>query len=74
MNSNLPGSVFDSSKYDPSKTYRTMQWVTLSVGAAAIVTGGVLYYLGASKKSASPVAIAPIVGPGLGGAALSTSF
>jgi tetratricopeptide (TPR) repeat protein len=69
-----PGSVFDNSKYDSAKTYRTMGYVTLGVGAAAIVTGGVLYYLGASKNSSSSVAIAPMIAPGLGGAMLAASF
>jgi tetratricopeptide (TPR) repeat protein len=70
-----PGSVYDDSKYQSSKSFRTLEWVSLGVGGAAIITGGVLYYLGATAKSSGhPVAIVPVVGPGIGGAALSGSF
>ncbi len=70
-----PGSVYDDGKYQDSKTFRTLEWVSFGVGAAAIVTGGVLYYLGYSAKSNAPsVALVPIAAPGTGGAALCGRF
>jgi tetratricopeptide (TPR) repeat protein len=70
-----PGQTYDKSKDDSSKTFRTLEWVSFGVGAAAIVTGGVLYYLGASAKPAHPpLAIVPLAGPGTGGAALLGRF
>ena len=69
------GSVYDNSKYQSAKTYKDLQWVALGVGGAAIVTGGVLYFLGATAKSSDQeVAILPLVGPGMGGAAFSGAF
>jgi hypothetical protein len=65
---------YDYSKDQSSKTYRTMEWIALGVGGAAIVTGGVLYFLGASKRGNPPVAIAPLIAPGTGGAALFARF
>ncbi len=70
-----PGSVFDDSKYQDSKTFRTLEWVSLSIGGAAIVTGSVLYYLGYSAKSANAaVALVPVAAGGVGGAALCGRF
>jgi tetratricopeptide (TPR) repeat protein len=67
--------TYDDSKYQDSETFRTLQWVSVGVGAAAIVTGGVLYYLGYAAEPAGPqVAIVPIAGPGAGGAALCGRF
>jgi tetratricopeptide (TPR) repeat protein len=67
--------IYNDDKYQSSKTFRTMEWVSFGLGAAAVVTGGVLYYLGASAKPANPpVAIVPVAGPGTGGAALLGRF
>jgi tetratricopeptide (TPR) repeat protein len=69
------GSVYDDSKFQSAKTYRTMAWASLGVGAAAIATGGVLYYLGATSSSAGqPVTVVPVVAPGMGGAAIAATF
>jgi tetratricopeptide (TPR) repeat protein len=65
--------TYNDSKLQDSKSFRTLQWVSLSVGGAAVVTGGVLYYLGLSAKDA-PVAFAPVVAPGTGGAAIFGRF
>ncbi|MBN2577356.1 MAG: tetratricopeptide repeat protein [Deltaproteobacteria bacterium] len=69
-----PGSVYDAAKDDSSKTFRGLGWAAVGTGAAAVVTGGVLYFLGAKKRSAAPVALAPIIAPGVGGAALCGRF
>lgn len=65
--------TYNDSKLQDSKSFRTLQWVSIGIGGAAVVTGGVLYYLGLSAKDA-PVALAPIVAPGMGGAAIFGSF
>jgi tetratricopeptide (TPR) repeat protein len=69
-----PGSVYDDDKYQSSQTFRTLGWVTLGAGAAAAVTGGVLYYLGARAASAPAVAVLPFAAPGAGGATLFARF
>lgn len=69
-----PGSVYDDDKYQSSKTFRTLGWVTLGAGAAAAVTGGVLYYLGVRAASAPAVAVLPFAAPGAGGATLYARF
>jgi hypothetical protein len=65
-------------KYDPGKksdgdNYAIAQWVCYGVGAAAIVTAVILL---ATGKDTSPksVVLAPTVGPGIAGAALTGSF
>jgi tetratricopeptide (TPR) repeat protein len=68
-----PPLGYNYSKDQDSKSYRTLEWVSFGVGGAAVVTGGVLYYLGLSAKNA-PVAIAPIFAPGAGGAAVFGRF
>lgn len=70
-----PGSQFDKSKDDSSKTFRTMGWVAVGVGAAAVATGVTLYVLGARAASSEPsVALTPMVAPGTGGATLFGRF
>jgi hypothetical protein len=64
-------------KYDPGKesdgkTFATAQWIGYGVGAAAITTAVILAVT--SKSSSGTVALAPTVGPGQAGAALSGSF
>jgi hypothetical protein len=64
-------------KYDPGKTsdgktYATLQFVGYGVGAAAIVTAVILLVTG--DDSHKSVALAPAVGPGFTGAALSGTF
>jgi tetratricopeptide (TPR) repeat protein len=72
---NTAGNPYDYAKDQSSRTFRTLEWVSFSVGGAAIATGAVLYYFGASAKSASTsVAVAPFLAPGAGGAAISGRF
>jgi tetratricopeptide (TPR) repeat protein len=65
---------WDPEKFDSSKSYRTLEWVSFSVGGAAIVAGGLLYYFGWSAGSEAPVALAPLLAPGTGGAVLCGRF
>jgi len=46
-----PFGTFDRSKYDSGKTAETLQWVGYGVGAAALVGGSVLYWLGMPKNT-----------------------
>jgi tetratricopeptide (TPR) repeat protein len=67
--------TYDSEKDDASKNYRTFSWVAIGVGATAVVTGGVLLYLGLRSKEPAPsVGLAPLLSPGAGGAALFGRF
>jgi tetratricopeptide (TPR) repeat protein len=67
--------TYDDSKYQSSKSFRTLEWVSLGVGGAAVVAGGILYYLGHSAKpSRAPVALLPIAAPGTAGAVLFARF
>jgi len=68
-----PPRAYDYSKDQDSKSFRTLEWVSFAVGGAAVITGGVLYYLGVSASNA-PLALAPLVAPGAGGAAVFGRF
>ena len=68
-----PPRAYDYAKDQDSKSFRTLEWVSFAVGSAAVITGGVLYYLGVSASNA-PVALAPLVAPGAGGAAVFGRF
>jgi tetratricopeptide (TPR) repeat protein len=71
----VAGSQFDSSKYNSAKTFQTMGWVAVGVGAAAAVTGVTLYILGARAANSGPsVSLAPMVAPRTGGAAFFGRF
>jgi hypothetical protein len=57
------------------RTYRNLGMVAYGVGAACIVTGGILYFLGLRSAATPPsVAFAPIVGPDGAGAAITGAF
>jgi hypothetical protein len=55
---------------------QTMQRVFYSIGAGALVTGTVLYWLGWPTKQAGPAVagVAPIMGPGLAGISAQGTF
>jgi tetratricopeptide (TPR) repeat protein len=65
--------IYNDSKLQDSKSFRTLEWVSFGIGGAAVITGGALYYLGLSAKDA-PIAIAPIIAPGAGGATVFGTF
>jgi hypothetical protein len=48
-----PVGSFQSSKYDDGKLAETLQWVGYGVGAAALVGGAVLYWLGLPKSEST---------------------
>lgn len=69
------GATFDSAKFDSAKTYRTVGWVCLGVGAAAVATGATLYVVGSRAATEQPsLALAPLWAPGTGGAAILGRF
>jgi hypothetical protein len=55
-------------------SYETWGWVSYGVGGAALVTGGVLYYLGLRERSSASLTVAPTVGPGMAGALVGGTF
>jgi hypothetical protein len=63
-----------ASDYQSGKTAQTMQWVFYGVGAAALATGSVLYYLGWRAAEPGQTAFAPMVGPGFAGVAAKGVF
>jgi hypothetical protein len=65
-----------SSDYQAGKDAETMQWVFYGVGAAALATGAILYWLGSSSSASAPTAtvVAPIVGPGIAGLSAQGTF
>jgi len=63
---------YNPGKYDDAKTYAILQVVGYAVGSAAIVTAVIL--LATGNDSHRSVVLAPAVGPGLAGAALSGTF
>jgi tetratricopeptide (TPR) repeat protein len=69
-----PPHAYDRSKESTRQSYETFGWVGYGIGAAAIVTGGVLYGVGWSKGSNDSVALVPAIGPRLAGAALRGAF
>jgi len=68
--------LFSQSKYDEGQRDQLLQWVGYGVGAAAVVSGGVLYLLGAKRASteAHTVSAMPTLGPGGAGASLRVTF
>jgi hypothetical protein len=63
---------YDRDKASERSTYATMSWVGYGVGAACLVGGATLYYLG--HRSRSSVAVLPTAGPGQAGLNLYGAF
>ena len=53
---------------------QTMQWVFYGIGAGALATGTVLYWLGWPPKESGRTVATPIVGPGLVGISAQGTF
>jgi hypothetical protein len=66
--------TFSASDDSSGHLASTMQFVMYGVGAAALVTAGVLYYFGLPHAEAPSVALAPMAGPGRAGAVLEMRF
>jgi tetratricopeptide (TPR) repeat protein len=66
---------YSDGKESDRKTYETLGWIGYATGAACLTTGAILYYLGArSRRSASTVALVPILAPDRSGVALGGRF
>jgi len=62
---NTSGGAWDQDAYDAGKRNNTIAIASLAIGGAAVVAGGVMFYLGYSKeKKASSVAVVPTKGGG----------
>ena len=69
--------TYDRSKDNLGKLFGELQWVSYGVGAAALATGGVLYYLGyraAHSEVSSSVSFLPVLLPGGSGAVVQGRF
>ncbi len=67
--------TYDASKHSSSDTYLTLSRVSFGVGAAALVTGAVLYYVGyRARRASGTLAFTPFPTVGGGGAALVGGF
>jgi tetratricopeptide (TPR) repeat protein len=55
-------------------SYKTWGWVSYGVGAACVVGGAVLYFVGRSQAAGSQVALVPVAGPGQVGVAAQGGF
>ena len=76
---NPAGGTFNRAKYDSGKTAETLQWVGYGVGAAALIGGSVLYWLGLPKGSAVSAGsvsfrVAPHLAPDRVGGQLVATF
>jgi hypothetical protein len=65
-----------ASDFKSGKNAETLQWVFYSVGAGALATGSVLYYLGWQRGSSATMTatVAPAVGPGFAGISAQGAF
>ena len=74
-NSGVPASAISGDLSNGSR-YETLQWVSYGVGAAAVVTGAVLYYFGARQEtpSTSTAMFSPVILNHGAGAAVHLSF
>lgn len=68
------GDVFNPSDDDRGKLYESLQWVSYGVGAGLLVTGAVLYGIGAVHGARANVAVAPAVLPGGAGISAGGTF
>ena len=66
---NTNGGTWDQDTYDSGRRNNKIAIVSFVLGGAAVVTGGVLYYLGMSKEKQATVAITPTPGGAFAGAA-----
>jgi len=68
--------AYSDGKESTRKTYETGAWIAYGAGAACLVAGSVLYYLGtrAGRPESSGVAFAPMVGPTAAGATVGGTF
>lgn len=66
---------FDQATYNTGKTEQILEGVLLGVGGAALITGGVLYFVGHHEaKRAQMATVAPMLSPTSAGVAVWGSF
>lgn len=69
------GAFFDRTAYNDGQRAELFQWIGYAVGAVAVGTGGIFYYLGYRGREGAPsVALVPAVGPRRAEAHLRWSF
>jgi hypothetical protein len=69
------GTFFDRTAYNNGQRAELFQWIGYAVGAVAVGTGGIFYYLGYRGREGAPaVALVPAVGPRRAEAHLRWSF
>ena len=69
--SNTP---YSRSKESNRASYETFGWVSYGTGAACVVGGAILYYLGHNQAQSAQVALVPTAHPGQLGAVLQGAF
>lgn len=82
QSSKVESTAASRGTYDPSveslgQTAEVVQWVGYGLGLAAVATGVILYATaptGETTAAPPPVAVAPLAGPGLGGALVRVTF
>jgi tetratricopeptide (TPR) repeat protein len=57
------GAFFDRKAYNSGQRAELFQWIGYAVGAVAIGTGGIFYYLGYRERESGQVALVTAVGP-----------
>lgn len=70
------GETFDPSVENTGRAAAVLQWVGYGIGAAGVAVGLILLATApsATEGSPRPVAALPLIGPGLGGAAVRLTF
>jgi hypothetical protein len=63
--------TYDKNKDDSSKTFKTLEWISVGVGGAGVATGIILYIVGATGGPSQTVSLAPLLAPGVTGIARS---
>lgn len=70
------GEAFDPSVENTGRAAAVLQWVGYGIGAAGVAAGLILIATSPSGREGAPAPVAalPIIGPGLGGAAMRMTF
>jgi hypothetical protein len=70
------GEAFDPSVESTGRAAAVLQWVGYGIGAAGVAVGLILVATAPSAREGPPppVAALPLIGPGLGGAAVRMTF
>jgi hypothetical protein len=77
MTSDNANRIYSRTKYNRGRVFSDVQWMGYALGAALLVDGGFLYYLGykdAHSPPAESLSFLPVLLPGGSGAVLQGSF